>query len=266
MLSRSLLLHKLNAMAVSLCVFAFFSGSLWLATWFYLFPDYLFWLDGGFQGLRLVLVVDLILGPLMAFIIYNPAKPRRELLMDVALLGAIQLSAMVWGYYQVWSTRPVAVVYGDNRFVAVTAADIELQSKTAADLRVYSAQRLPLIYRREPQSLEEGARLVSMMLSRSIAPEAQVWLYEKFEPNRHHVFARSEDVLRHVEKNMNKEWQGWLADQDKPSGADYQLAFFQGRYGDAVVIFAGGGDYVGYLPMPGQVPAFKPASPASQVP
>lgn len=266
MLSRSLLLHKLNAMAVSLGVFAFFSGSLWLVTRVYLYPDYLFWLDGGFQGVRLVLVVDLILGPLMAFIIYNPAKPRRELLTDIALLVAIQLSAMVWGYYQVWSTRPVAVVYGDNRFVAVTAGDIVLQNKTAADLRVYSARRPPLIYRREPQGLEESARLVSLMITRSIAPEAQVWLYEKFEPNRHHVFASSADVLRHVEKTMGKEWQDWLADQGKSSGADYQLAFFQGRYGNAVVVFATGGAYTGYLPWPGKLPAFEQAPPVSQLP
>lgn len=265
MLSRSLLLHKLNAMAVSLGVFAFFSTCLWLVTWFYLYPDYLFWLDGGLQGLRLVLVVDLILGPLIAFIIYNPDKPRRELLLDIVLVVMVQFSAMAWGCYQVWSQRPVAVVYGADRFVPLMVDILEVQKKTPADLLGFSEQRPPLIYRREPQGKEEKTRFGVMVFRNFVHADAQFWLFEKFEPNRAQVFADSDNVLRHVESKLNKEWKGWLADHGKPSGAEYQLAFFQGRYGNAVLIFSRGGSYVDFLPWPGKIPAVGkvPAAPAS---
>lgn len=265
MLSRSLFLHKLNAMMVSLGVFAFFGGCLWLLTRLYLYPDYLFWLDGGFQGMRLVLAVDLVLGPLMAFIIYNPAKPRRELLTDIALLAVIQFSAMAWGVYQVWGPQPIAVVYGDDRFVAVIKDDIAPQHKTEQDLSDYSDLRPPLIYRREPQGKDEVAQFLGMMFQRDISPAAQVWLYEKFEPNREKIFARSADVLRHVEASMDKEWQAWLVAHRDDVAAGYQLAFFQGRYGDAVLVFAKGGGVVGYLPLTGKAPALgaQPLTPAS---
>lgn len=253
MLSRSLLLYKLKALAFSLGVFVFFGASLWLLTRFYLYPDYLFWRDGGFQGLRLVMAVDLILGPLMTFIIYNPAKPRRELLLDVTLLAVIQFSAMAWGAYQVWEPRPVAVVYGADRFVAVTEGNIERQDATAKDLRGYGEQYPPLVYRREPQGEEERARFLGMMFTRAIHPEAQVWLYEKFEPNRALVFARSADVLRQVEATMAQEWKDWLETQGKEAAA-VELAFFEGRYGNAVVVFAKAGEYLGYLPWAGEVP------------
>lgn len=257
MLSRSLLLHKLGALAVSVGVFTLFSIFLWSATWYYLYPDYLFWVDGGFQGLRLVLAVDLILGPLIAFIIYNPDKPRRELFLDIALVVMVQLSAMVWGYYQVWSQRPIAVVYGGNRFVTLTVDSVEPENKKPADLLDYSEQRPPLIYRREPQGKEEQTRFGIMVFKRFIHADAQVWLFEKFEPNRDRVFAGSDDVLRYLEGKLSKEWQDWLEDQGKQSGADYQLAFFQGRYGNAVLIFSRGGSYAGFLPLPGKIPAFS---------
>jgi len=260
MLSRSLLLHKLGALAVSIGVFALFSTFLWVATWYYLYPDYLFWLDGGFQGLRLVLAVDLILGPLIAFIIYNPDKPRRELILDIALVVMVQLSAMVWGCYQVWSQRPIAVVYGGDRFVPLMVDILEVQSKTPADLLGFSEQRPPLIYRREPQGREETMRFGVMVFKNFVHANAQVWLFEKFEPNRDRVFAGSDDVLRYLEGKLSKEWQGWLEDQGKQSGADYQLAFFQGRYGNAVLVFSRRGSYAGFLPLPGKIPALSKAS------
>lgn len=265
MVSRQLLLHKLRALAVSLGVFALFAAGLGLLARFWLYPDYLFWLEGGFQGLLLVLAVDLVLGPLMVFIVYNPAKPRRELRTDISLLAILQFTAMGWGVYQTWEPRPVAVVYGDHRFVAINDGNIELQGKKGKDLRGFSTQYPPLIYRREPRGQEERAQFVGMMFKRAIFAEAQVWLYEPFEANRARVFAQGAEVLRHVESTLGEEWKDWLAAQDDPSVSAYELAFFQGRYGDAVLIFAKGGDYLDYLALPGKMPVGGVRVPAPAV-
>lgn len=256
MMSRDLFIHKLKAMAISLAVFACFACLLLLLNWGKLYPDFLFPLDGGIKGLQLVLAVDLVLGPVMAFVIYNHQKSRREQTIDIALVVLIQLSAMLWGSYQVWSQRPIAVVYGDGRFVSITAGDIKSQEKTADDLKPYSDRQPPFVYRREPASMEEQARLVLMQVQSAIPAEAQVWLFEGYGPNRSRIFADSDRVRAHLESSGGDEWAEWkTAHASALEG--FRYALFEGRYANAVLIFDKEGAYVDYIRLPGRLPRIE---------
>lgn len=255
MMSRDLLVHKLKAMLVSFAVFVFFAGLLLLLNYGVLYPDFLFALDGGIQGLQLVLAVDLVLGPVLAFIIYNHEKPRREQVMDIGLVAMIQFSAMLWGSYQVWSLRPVAVVFGDGRFVSIMADSIEPQEKTPEDLRVFSDREPPFVYRRDPVGDDERGRMAYMMLKRYIHLEAQVWLFEPFDSNHDKVFAASDAVRAWLESSVKEEWDVWRQQNESVLPERCRFAFFQGRYGDAVLIFNADGLYLDYVRLPGKMPA-----------
>ena len=254
MMSRDLLVHKLKALAVSLSVFAFFGGMLFLLNYGVLYPDFLFELDGGIQGLQLVLAVDLVLGPVLAFIIYNPDKPRREQLMDIGLVAIIQFSAMLWGSYQVWSQRPVAVVFGDGRFVSLTADSIASQQKVPGDLQVYSEGEPPFIYRRDPVGPDEVGRMIRMMLVESVPPEAQVWLFEPYESSRDKVFTNSKAVRAYLETSFQEGWGAWRRANESVLPERCRFAFFQGRFANAVLIFNAEGLYLGYVQLPGKLP------------
>ena len=83
------------------------------------------YLSGG-QSLFLLLVcVDMICGPLLTMVIFNPAKPRRELILDFCLVAFIQLGALIYGIYSIALARPVMLVYEVDRFVAITYAQID---------------------------------------------------------------------------------------------------------------------------------------------
>ena len=260
MLSREVLAGKLKAAAVSLAVFAVFSIALLMAARFWLYPDFMFALDGGVQGLRLVLLVDLVLGPLLAFIIFNPGKSRGEQIMDIALVAVIQFSAMAWGSYQVWNERPVAVVYGGDRFVSVMPEIIRAQNVKPADLQQYSDRKPPFVFRREPVGKSEQERLVVMIFKNFIHSEAQVWLFEKFFPNRETVFSRSAVISGYIDATMKESWLTWAEGRDQSRLTDYRFAFYQGRYANAVLIFSPAGGYLGYLRLPGKIPALDVTS------
>ena len=72
----------------------------------------------------LVVGCDLALGPLISLVIYNSRKSRRELLTDYAIVGALQLAALVYGVNIVAGTRPVYVAFSVDRFEVVSARDI----------------------------------------------------------------------------------------------------------------------------------------------
>ena len=89
------------------------------------FPYPLRELTGGQHLFLMVVVVDVVCGPLLTAVVFNPRKARRELALDLALVGLVQLAALGYGVYSLSQTRPVAVVFEDDRFVAVPAAHVD---------------------------------------------------------------------------------------------------------------------------------------------
>lgn len=247
--SRAAAVYKLKAAAVSLAVFLLFATLMVWVTYYFWFPDYLFWTDGGMQGLRLVLAVDFVLGPVLALVFFHPEKSRGKLLFDIAVIGCIQLSAMVWGAYQVYSQRPVAVVYGAQRFISVAPAIMALQYKAPSDLARYSPHSPPYVYRREPRSQAERQRQLAMLWQNGFHFESQAWLFEPFLENTANVFERQASIREYLQKNMAEAWESWVAGREQREPTVYRLAFYEGRYSNALLIFSAQGDYLDYLPM-----------------
>jgi len=98
--------------AISTVIFLVFLYFI-LAQWY---PVPYFVTDGGWQGIRIVIAVDMVLGPLLTLIIFNPAKSRRAILFDLSMIGLAQSAALVWGAYAVYSQQPAAVIqqWGGN--------------------------------------------------------------------------------------------------------------------------------------------------------
>lgn len=74
----------------------------------------------------MILLVDLILGPLSTFIVYK--KNKKTLRMDLTIIVLIQLSALGYGLYSVYQARPVWIAYVVDRFELIRANDI-IESK-----------------------------------------------------------------------------------------------------------------------------------------
>ena len=72
------------------------------------YPGILSQVDTGWhRALLLIAGVDLVLGPLLTLIVFNPAK--KSLKFDLSVIAIAQLSALVAGLYTVHTTRPLAL-------------------------------------------------------------------------------------------------------------------------------------------------------------
>ena len=60
------------------------------------------------QALIMIAGVDLVLGPLLTLIVFNPAK--KSLKMDLSIIAVAQIAALVAGTYTVHQARPVALI------------------------------------------------------------------------------------------------------------------------------------------------------------
>ncbi|WP_460547888.1 TfpX/TfpZ family type IV pilin accessory protein [Comamonas piscis] len=89
----------------------------------------------------IILLVDVICGPLLTLILASPTKTPRERWLDFGLVGLIQIAALCYGMSSLWMARPVALIFEVDRIVVVTANEID-----TAELAVAPANmnKLPL--------------------------------------------------------------------------------------------------------------------------
>ena len=91
------------------------------------YPPPLLHLQGAVPILVTLAVVDVCLGPLITLIIAGPRKPRPELTRDLSIIVFVQLTALAYGAWTVYSGRPAFLVFNADRFDVVAATEIETE-------------------------------------------------------------------------------------------------------------------------------------------
>lgn len=93
---------------------------------------FLFWyphpyglLSGGRNLFLLVVAVDVVCGPLLTLVLYDPRKPRAELFRDMALVVLIQLAALGYGLFTAFQARPLYLVHELDRFRVIAQPDFQ---------------------------------------------------------------------------------------------------------------------------------------------
>jgi hypothetical protein len=75
--------------------------------------------------LAIMVGVDVVLGPLLTFIVAAPTKSRRVLARDVGAIVLVQLVAFGYGVTTLWHGRPLYYAFSVNCLSVVQAQDIE---------------------------------------------------------------------------------------------------------------------------------------------
>ena len=89
-------------------------------------------ISGGRELFMLVIAVDVVMGPLITLMIFNRTKPRRELVLDLVVVGLLQLAALGYGMWTVYAARPVHLVFEYHRMAVVHAADVDAATLSQA--------------------------------------------------------------------------------------------------------------------------------------
>lgn len=95
---------------------------------------------GGRELFFLVVTVDVVCGPLLTLVLFNPQKPKGELRRDLSWVGLMQMAALVYGLWTVWTVRPLYLVAEIDRFKVIAAHQVDPESLSAV---TPSLQRKP---------------------------------------------------------------------------------------------------------------------------
>lgn len=115
-------MSRWKAAAIHLCISIVIAGiasGLLLGVWY---PPPYFHAGGAGKLLALVAGVDISVGPLLTLLVFKSGK--RGLKFDLAVIGALQAVALVYGFHVLVHSRPVFMAATVDRFVIVAAEDI----------------------------------------------------------------------------------------------------------------------------------------------
>ncbi len=130
--AQAALFHLGISALVAAAIFA-----LMLFVWY---PSPYFAVAGGATLLTLLIGVDVVLGPLLTFVVFDPAK--KSLVYDLAAIVMLQIAALVYGVHVMAAARPAFVVYLRGGFDVVSANDVVTEGMAQAQLPEF--QSVPL--------------------------------------------------------------------------------------------------------------------------
>ncbi|MCT7326714.1 hypothetical protein [Ralstonia mojiangensis] len=163
-------------------VVAVLTATVMFGLWFpYPYRD----LAGGQHLFWIVIGVDVVCGPLLTSVLFNPVKSRRELTLDLSLVALVQLAALLYGLHSVTLARPVILAFETDRLVTVSAAEINTADLPLAppEFQALSWTGPVLAGTRTPK--DGGETLKSIELStQGIEPSARPGWWQSYEKSR----------------------------------------------------------------------------------
>ena len=208
---------------------------------------------GGRDLFLLVMGVDIVLGPLLTFAVFNLKKGWSHLRRDLAVIAAIQLAALIYGLMTVHDARPVAMVFETDRFRVISAAQVEKQElPLARDEYRELTLTGPWLLGTRPAAVGDESNEALFMALQGIDRAQRPKFWQPYADSKEQVLTRARpltalllrypDVAKAVKSKLGE------------LGVDEGSAKFlpvMGRGGDWVVILDGAGELVHYVQVDG---------------
>jgi hypothetical protein len=228
----------------------FFASLLVFGLWF---PGIYRKVAGGRDLFILIASVDVVLGPLLTFVVFNLKKGWTHLRRDLTFISFLQLSALIYGLITVYNARPVGMIFEVDRFRVVTVGQIEIakSQKSQSEYQLSPFTQPRLLGTRTPTSdAELDEALTKGIEGVDLAQRPQFW--QPYVNSIPQVLKRARPLsvllvkYPHISNEVNNELRDLKVDV-----VQAKFLPLMGRGGDWVAIIDGKGQPVHYAQVDG---------------
>jgi len=147
------------------------------------FPHSLSDLNGFGKQAQLIILVNLVLGPLLFLIICK--KNKKIIKKDLSFLVILQSTAMFFGAYSIYQKHPNYAVFTIDRFTLIETVNSEPQKIRFKELETSFFSKTKLAFAKLPDNIDKRNELI---LSSMINPQNDLdKRHEYFEPYNKHI-------------------------------------------------------------------------------
>jgi len=237
------LIHLVLSAVIAAAVF----GSM-ILLWY---PPPYFEAAGGTTLIMIIVGVDVVVGPLLTLIVFDPRK--KSLKWDLAIIVALQLAALAYGVFVMFQARPAYVAFVRDRFHLVAANDIPSaeQAKANPAFREAPLTGPVVVATRVPADAKEADRVATAaLLGANLAYFPQHYIPYATASRDAAARAQPLSALRANRPDRATDIDRFVAKTGKPVSA-LRFLPLMAPYGDmSVVVDAETGDVLGVLAIP----------------
>ncbi len=192
--SRTVTITRYKAAATHFLICILVATAVVALLWYLWYPSPYFEASGGRELLLILMGVDLVAGPLLTLIVFNPKK--KSIKLDMSVIATLQIGALAYGLHVMYEARPVFVVFNVDRFDVVAANQIEpedLKKGKDPELRTLSLTGPRLIAARLPSDQKERENLMFSGLGGKDLPQMPEY-YVPYESEKTQALAKARSL------------------------------------------------------------------------
>lgn len=228
--------NKLKASLVHLTISALIVISFLIFVRSYWYPEPFFGISGLMAILVTIVVVDLILGPLLTFVVYKPQKPTLK--FDLAVIAAIQIAALSYGAYTVYQAHPLYITYAIDRFSPINTSEVNPANAKFDELKKSKLTGPTLVYLQKPTDRAEMARITTELLSGKADLDARTEYYLPLHSKIDEILARSLNIDNYTKDPDNKAKLDIFLKKHGSNVTDYSFLPLVGKEKDVLWAFS----------------------------
>lgn len=196
--------NKLKASLIHLGLSIILVGLIIGSIIFFFFPQIFIGITDFKEIASIIITVDLILGPLLTFVVFQPKK--KSLKFDLSVIAAIQLSALIYGAYALFQVHPVYITFNIDRFTIVSAKDAEPEKAKYDEFNVSKLTTAKLAFARMPDDIEKQNEVTLIAAMGGGDLDQRVEYYEPYNQNISYIIAKGLDpkiILSNANSDKN---------------------------------------------------------------
>jgi len=166
-------LHLLASMCV-ISVFLMFVFLIW-------YPEPYYKIYGVWGAIKIVVGVDLFIGPLLTLVVFDEAKKASVLARDLLVIVLLQASAFIWGVHVTYSVRPSFNVFHEGTFYLFSKQDVDIDRMVSKELVPAFWQAATKVYVKPPKDKEEYNHIYAHLIDADERPDV-MYLTERYLP------------------------------------------------------------------------------------
>ncbi len=145
-------MNRFKASLIHLLISALLVGCVFAVVYWVWYPKPAFEVVGTSSIIRLLVFVDLVMGPLLTFVVYKQGKPG--LRFDLSVIVLMQIVALIYGSYRLYEERPYYLVFAVDRVEFIPKKLIDQSEIRYEELRSKSLTKLVHVFARRPEDAD----------------------------------------------------------------------------------------------------------------
>jgi hypothetical protein len=126
------------------------------------YPHPAFEAVGAFSIIRLLVVVDLVMGPTLTLVVYKQGKPGLK--FDLTVIAIMQVVALIYGSYTLYVEKPKYMVFVIDRVEFVSRSVVDESAIRFDELRKKRFAKLIQVFARPPEDPAEYQRYLDSVV------------------------------------------------------------------------------------------------------